>query len=306
MLTATDNKMLEEIAGLHGIPQGAYNIRKDGVGIARQSVKGIDIIPKEDKPGINIIVAPGITKQSIHIPVILSQPGLSDMVYNTFEIGEDADVLIVAGCGIHNTGNQKSQHDGIHEFFVHKNAKVRYVEKHYGEGGETSERVLNPTTILHLDEGAYVEMEMVQVRGVTNTERKTEIYQAEQSRTVVNERLLTHGKQYAVSEITVHMQGDNSSAEILSRSVAQDDSVQVFKAGLIGYTKCKGHVACDSIIMNNADIRSMPELWAKSGDAELTHEASIGKLAGDQILKLMTFGLSEEEAIKRLLDGYLK
>lgn len=301
----TERHLLKEIADLHEIPQGAFNIRKDGQGVARQSSAGITITPKTDKPGIDVTIDPGITNQSVHIPVIMTMPGL-DVVYNTFEIGEGADVLIVAGCGIHCGGDVKTQHDGIHEFFIRKGAKIRYVEKHYGEGGGTGERILNPVTVLHLEEDAVAELEMIQVRGVTNTVRKTEIYQAAHSRIIVNERLLTHETQHAVSDIVVHLEGANSSAEVQSRSVAQDQSVQVFKASLIGYGPCKGHVACDSIIMGTADIRSKPELWAKSADAELTHEASIGKLAGDQIMKLMTFGLTEEEAVRTLLEGYLK
>lgn len=306
MLSVIDKHILKEVAGLHDIPQGAYNIRKNGAGLARQSVEGIAIIPKTDRQGIDIVVEPGITGQSVHIPVILTDPGLHDVVYNTFEIGAGADVLIVAGCGIHNASSEKSQHDGIHEFFIRKGARIRYVEKHYGEGGGTGERVLNPVTILHLEEGASAELEMVQIRGISNTQRKTEVHQGAYSRLIVNERLLTHEQQYAYSDIVVHLEGEHSSAEVQSRSVGQDQSVQVFKVGLIGYGPCKGHVACDSIIMGSADIRSQPELWAKSADAELTHEASIGKLAGDQIIKLMTFGLSEEEAIRTLLEGYLR
>lgn len=305
LFNETERHLLKEIADLHEIPQGAYNIRKDGKGVARESSPGITITPKTDKPGIDIVVEPGITNQSVHIPVIMTMPGL-DVVYNTFEIGEGADVLIVAGCGIHCGSGEKTEHDGIHEFFVRKGAKIKYVEKHYGEGGGTGERVLNPLTIVHLEEDAVAEMEMVQIRGVSHTERKTEVYQGAHSRLILNERLLTHENQHATSEIIAHLQGEHSSAEVQSRSVAQDQSVQIFKASLIGYGPCKGHVACDSIIMGKADIRSQPELWAKSADAELTHEASIGKLAGDQIVKLMTFGLTEEEAIRTLLEGYLK
>ena len=304
-LNAIDERLLKEIANLHGIPQGAYNIRKNGQVLARESVNGIEISPKTSRPGIDITISPNTVNQSVHIPVIVTESGLHDVVYNTFEIGAGSDVLIVAGCGIHTSGG-KSQHDGIHEFFVRKGAKIKYVEKHYGAGGERAERVLNPVTILHLEEGAVAELEMIQIRGIDNTERKTEVHQAASSRLVMNERLLTHEEQRGVSEITVHLEGENASAEVLSRSVGQDRSIQTFKAALIGYTRCKGHLSCDSIIMGQADIRSLPELWAKSAEAELTHEAAIGKLAGDQIVKLMTFGLTEEEAIRTLLEGYLK
>jgi Fe-S cluster assembly scaffold protein SufB len=305
-LNAIDEQLLREIANLHGVPSGAYNIRKNGSALARESVEGINIVPKADKPGININISPGVVNQSVHIPVILTEGGLNDVVYNTFDVGAGSDVLIVAGCGIHNSSAKNSQHDGIHEFFIHRGAKIRYIEKHYGEGGGTGKRILNPVTILHLEEGATAELELVQVRGVDNSIRKTEVDVAAQGHLLINERLLTHENQQAVSEITVHLKGEGSSGEVLSRSVAQNESTQIFKVGLVGYTNCKGHVSCDSIIMDKADIRSQPELWAKSAAAELTHEAAIGKLAGDQIIKLMTFGLTEEEAVKVLLAAYLK
>lgn len=304
-LNALDKDLLREIADLHSVPQGAYNIRKNGAAIGRESKAGITITPKEDQPGIDVRIDPGTIDQSVHIPVILTIPDLHDVVYNTFEIGADSDVLIVAGCGIH-TSSGKSRHDGIHEFYVRKGAKMRYVEKHYGAGGGTAERILNPVTIIHLEEGAIAELEMVQIRGIDNTDRKTEVYQGAQSRLIMNERLLTHEKQRANSEIIVHLQGDGSNAEVLTRSVGQDQSVQIFKAALIGYGKCKGHLSCDSIIMGEADIRSLPEIWAKNAEAELTHEAAIGKISGEQITKLMTFGLNEEEAVRTLLEGYLR
>ncbi len=304
-LNALDKELLREIADLHSVPQGAFNIRKNGAAIGRESKAGITITPKEDRPGIDVIIDPGTIDQSVHIPVILTIPDLHDVVYNTFEIGANSDVLIVAGCGIH-TSAGKSRHDGIHEFYIRRGARIRYVEKHYGSGGGTAERVLNPVTILHLEEGAIAELEMVQIKGIDNTDRKTEVYQEAQSRLIINERLLTHENQKANSEITVHLKGEGSSSEVLTRSVGQDQSVQIFKASLIGYGKCKGHLSCDSIIMGEADIRSQPEIWAKSSEAELTHEAAIGKLSGEQITKLMTFGLSEEEAVRTLLEGYLR
>ena len=304
-LNALDKELLKEIADLHSVPQGAFNIRKNGAAVGRESKAGITITPKEDRPGIDVRIDPGTIDQSVHIPVILTIPDLHDVVYNTFEIGADSDVLIVAGCGIH-TSSGKSRHDGIHEFYVHKGAKMRYVEKHYGTGGGTGERVLNPVTIIHLEDEAIAELEMVQIRGIDNTDRKTEVYQGAQSRLIMNERLLTHEKQHANSEIIVHLQGEGSNAEVLTRSVGQDHSVQIFKASLIGYGKCKGHLSCDSIIMGEADIRSLPEIWAKNAEAELTHEAAIGKISGEQIIKLMTFGLNEEEAVRTLLEGYLR
>ena len=305
-LNAVDKELLEAIAELHGIPHGAYNIRKDGQALARSSTAGITIEPKADKPGIDVQVEPDVQGQSIHIPVILTQTGLNDLVYNTFDIGAGSDVTIVAGCGIHNPSEEKSQHDGIHEFFLRAGARMRYIEKHYGQGEGTGKRVLNPVTIIHLEEGAYAELELIQVRGIEHTVRKTKAWVGPKAHLLLNERLLTHGDQTADSSVTVHLQGNDCIGELLSRSVAQDRSKQIFRAELIGEAKSKGHVACDSIIMGSAEIKALPALLAKSSEAELTHEAAIGRLAGDQIMKLMTFGMDEQEAIDTLLAGYLR
>lgn len=305
-LNAIDEQLLKEIADLHGVPQGAYNIRKNGQALARMSTPGITIQSKTDKPGIDIIVDPGIVNQSVHIPVILTAEGMNDLVYNTFEIGAGSDVLIVAGCGIHNASGQTSQHDGIHEFFVRAGARMKYVEKHYGEGGGTGDRILNPVTLIHLEEGAYAEIELVQVRGISHTNRKTEVWVGPHAHLLMNERLMTHEDQDADSEVKVYLEGDGSAGEVLSRSIARDRSKQFFRVEMIGDGKVKGHVACDSIIMDQAQIQALPALIAKNSEAELTHEAAIGKLAGDQIAKLMTFGLSEQEAVDTLIAGYLR
>ncbi|HHU30821.1 MAG: SufD family Fe-S cluster assembly protein [Bacillota bacterium] len=305
MLNAIDRKLLLEIADLHSIPQGAFNIRKDGQGVARNTTANIDIVTKEDKPGIDVLIRPGTKGESVHIPVILSQ-GLSDLVYNTFEIGEEADVLIVAGCGIHNPGSRKAQHDGIHEFFVRKGAKMKYIEKHYGEGKGSGERVLNPKTIIEVEENGVAELEMIQIRGVDRTKRDTEVRLHKNARLIVTERLLTTSRQEAESNITVKLLGEGSTAQIISRSVAQDESRQIFHLNLHGYAKCRGHIQCDSIIMQQAKVSSIPEIAAYHSDAELIHEAAIGKINSEQLLKLMTLGLTEEEAEETILQGFLK
>lgn len=305
-ITSIDKDMLLAVADLHELPSGAYNIRKNGQGIARHCTEAIQIIPKTDKDGIDINIAPHTVKQSVHIPVIIAESGLSDLVYNDFHIGEGSDVLIVAGCGIHNSGSKKSQHDGIHTFYVGKNAHVKYVEKHYGQGEGTGERVLNPQTIIYLQEGASIELETVQLRGVDSTLRYTEVHAAEKAEAIVTERLLTHGQQRAESKMEVFLDGDASSARIVSRSVAQDDSQQIFYPCLTGNAACFGHVQCDSIIMGNARVSSIPAISANCIDAQLIHEAAIGRIAGDQLLKLMTLGLTEEEAEERILKGFLK
>lgn len=304
MLTDLDKKILQEIAGLHGQPPGAFNIRKDGAAIERHSLPGIEIIPKKDKPGIDVIVAEK-KKGTVHIPVILTATDQSDLVYNTIEIGAGADIELVAGCGIHNPGHKSARHDGIHEIFVRKGARLKYSEKHYGEGEGTGKRVLNPKTVLVIEAGAHVELELIQIRGVDDTVRITEAKVETGGRLFMYERLLTNADQSAHSDIVVELFGDDSTARIISRSVAQDSSVQIFKPRLIAYGSGRGHVECDSIIMDKATVRSIPEIWAKNAEAELVHEAAIGKIAGDQLIKLMSLGLSEKEAEEKIINGFL-
>ena len=301
-----DSLLLEEIAGMHDIPMGAYNIRKNGEGLSRRSTANIEIKSKTDKPGIDIIIAPGTVNESVHIPVIITETGVDDLVYNDFYVGDGADVLIVAGCGIHNSGSSKSQHDGIHTFHIGKNAKVKYVEKHYGEGEGTGERILNPVTEVHQQEGSVCEMEMVQIRGVDSTKRDTTSTLEAGAKLIVTERLLTHGRQEAYSDIEVLLNGENASAQIVSRTVAQNDSKQVFHYNAVGNAKCRAHVQCDSIIMDGATVSSIPAITANCADAQIIHEAAIGRINNDQLIKLMTFGMSEEEAEEVIIGGFLK
>lgn len=305
MLNAIDKKLLAEVADLHEIPQGAFNIRKNGQGVERHTTANIDIVTKKDKPGINVMIKAGTKGESVHIPVILSQ-GMDDLVYNTFEVGENADVLIVAGCGIHNPGSQKAQHDGIHEFFLRKGAKMKYVEKHYGEGDGTGARVLNPKTIIEVEENGIAELEMIQIKGVDKALRETEVRLHKNARLIVTERLLTYLDQTAESNITVNLVGDDASAQIISRSVAQNNSRQLFHLNLRGYSKCRGHIQCDSIIMDSAQVSSVPEISAFHSDAQLIHEAAIGKIASEQLVKLMSLGMTEKEAEDTILQGFLK
>jgi len=305
MLDIVDKKLLSEVADLHEIPQGAYNIRKNGEKLSRNTTANIDIVTKAEKPGIDIIVKPGTKNESVHIPVILSE-SMDDLVYNTFEIGEDSDVLIVAGCGIHNSTDEKASHDGVHEFFVRRGAKMKYVEKHYGEGDGSGKRILNPTTIIDVEEDATAELEMVQIRGVDTTKRDTLIKLHKNSRLIISERLLTYLDQEAESIVTVELLGDGSTAQVISRSVAQDDSKQVFHLNMRGYCECRGHIQCDSIIMHNARVSSIPEITAYSEGAQLIHEAAIGRIASEQLTKLMCLGLTEKEAEDTILQGFLK
>ena len=297
--------LLEQVAGLHEMPAGAYNIRANGQSVDRSTTAHIDIVTKEDKQGIDIVIKSGTKKESVHIPVVLSQSGLTEMVYNDFHVGDDCDVTIVAGCGIHNSGDSDSRHDGVHSFYIGKNSHVKYVEKHYGSGDGRGNRIMNPETKVEVGENSFMEMETVQIKGVDSTRRLTSAKLADGARIVVTEKLMTHGTQTAETSFQVDLDGTGSSANIISRSVARDDSRQVFYSKINGNNCCKGHSECDGIIMDRAKISAIPEITAHHLDAELIHEAAIGRIAGDQILKLLTLGLTEEEAEEKILEGFL-
>ncbi|MBP5611075.1 MAG: SufD family Fe-S cluster assembly protein [Clostridia bacterium] len=304
-LNELQKKILEEVADLHKIPEGAYNIRSDSKSVGRRSTENIEIIPKTDVSGLDIRIRPGTKHESVHIPVILTESGLRETVYNDFYIGEGADVLIVAGCGIDNCGEQNSQHDGIHRIFLERGASVRYVEKHYGQGDGRGKRILNPVTEATLAEGASMEMEMVQIKGVDDTDRKTVAKLGAGAKLVVRERLMTHGEQRALSTYDVSLDGAGASADVVSRSVAKDNSFQRFDAKIVGNAESRGHTECDSIIMDNGRILAVPALEANNVDAALVHEAAIGKIAGAQLIKLMTLGLTEREAEEQIVNGFL-
>jgi len=305
MLTDIQKKILEEVADLHSVPTGAYNFRINGQKEGRNTTANIDIVSKTDVSGIDIIIKPGTKKESVHIPVVISESGMTETVYNDFYVGEDSDVLIVAGCGIDNCGKQDSEHDGVHRFHIGKNARVRYVEKHYGSGDGEGKRILNPKTEVYMDEGSYCEMEMVQIKGVDSTERDTVAELKAGAKLIVKERLMTHGDQHAVSGYKCYLNGDGAVADVVSRSVARDRSFQKFEAVIIGNAPSKGHTECDAIIMDDAKVLSVPALEANNVDAELLHEAAIGKIAGEQLIKLMTFGLTEQEAEEQIINGFL-
>ena len=306
MLDDIQKDMLREIADLYKIPKGAYNIRANSTSVARNTTANIDIVTKEDKSGIDVIIKPGTVNEAVHIPVVISETGIKETVYNDFYIGEGSDVTIIAGCGIHNCGGQDSEHDGVHRFFVGKNAKIRYIEKHYGEGDGQGKRILNPVTEVYQEDGSYVEMEMVQIKGVDSTLRTTKAELKDGAKMIVHERLMTHGDQMATSVYHVDLNGANSSADVSSRSVARDTSVQSFEASLSGNNICHGHAECDAIIMDKARVISIPKLDANCVDAALIHEAAVGKIAGEQLVKLMTLGLTEAEAEEQIITGFLR
>ena len=298
--------LLKMIADIDGTPVGAYNIRANGALSSRSITENINIREKEDGNGIEIIIKSGTKGEKVHIPVIISQSGLTEVVYNDFIIGEDCDVEIVAGCGIHNCGSEESRHDGIHSFFVGKNAKVKYVEKHLGTGDGDGERNMNPTTVINIAEGGYMEMETTQIEGVDSTKRVTKARLQKDATLVVHEKLMTHKNQYAETDFVVDLDGENSSANVVSRSVAKDNSSQLFLSTINGNNICNGHTECDAIIMDKAHVSAVPKITANHIDASLIHEAAIGKIAGEQLIKLMTLGLTEQQAEEQIVNGFLK
>ena len=305
-MDAIEKNLWKEVAELDALPVGAYNIRANGGLAGRNTTANIDIVTKTDKPGIDIFIKPGTKNESVHIPVIISRTGLKDLVYNDFHIGADCDVTIIAGCGIHNCGGGDAQHDGIHTFWLDKNARLRYVEKHYGEGDGRGKQVMNPTTIVHLGEGAHMEMETTQISGIDDTIRKTGGDLAAGASLVVHEKIMTTGDQKAVTDFNVDLNGDGCSANVVSRSVAKDTSVQEFISRINGNCACAGHTECDAIIMDHAKVLASPQLTANHIDASLIHEAAIGKIAGEQLIKLMTLGLTEQQAEEQIVNGFLK
>lgn len=305
-LNSMEKHMLKQIADIESVPMGAYNIRENGKGIMRQTTANIDIVTKQDKPGIDIYIKENTKNESIHIPVILTEGGFNDIVYNDFYVGKNADVVIVAGCGIHNSTCQTAEHDGIHAFYLEEGAHVKYIEKHYGEGDGSGMRILNPETIIHLKKGATLEMETVQIKGVDSTIRTTNAVLEDDTNLVISERIMTHGHQTAKTIFNVDLNGKNSSTHVASRSIAKDNSTQEFISNVNGNEECFGHVECDAIIMDHAKVISTPKIVANHIDASLVHEAAIGKIAGEQLIKLMSLGLTEQEAEEQIINGFLK
>ena len=301
-----DKELLKEIADIDENISGAYNIRKNGKGIERKITENINIVTKEDVSGIDIYIKENTKKEFVHIPVIITESGLKDVVYNDFYIGKNADVVIIAGCGIHNDHHEDSEHNGIHRFFLDEGAKVKYIEKHYGEGKGKGKRILNPVTEVYLKDGSYLEMESVQIKGVDSTIRTTKAVLEDNTNFVISEKIMTHGNQVAKTLFNVELNGENASAQVTSRSVAIDKSVQEFTSNVVGNSKCFGHVECDAIIKDKAKVIAIPQIVANNVEANLIHEAAIGKIAGEQLTKLMTLGLNEKQAEEQIIKGFLK
>lgn len=299
-----EKQMLAEIADLHGVPVGSYNIRKNGKSVGRVTSADVDIVSKTNKNGIDVIIKQNVKNKSVHIPVIVTESGINDLTYNDFYIGDNAEVLIVAGCGVHTTNNVESGHNGIHSFYIGKNAKVKYVEKHLGMGSD-AKKILNPTTNIVMESGSEFEMETIQLGGVTYSNRVTTAKLKRDAKLLVKEKILTTESQQAITKFKVDLVGENSSVNVISRSVAKDQSKQKFVSKIIGKNSCFGHVECDGIILDKARIISVPEIDAADVNASLVHEAAIGKIAGEQMVKLMSLGLTETEAEDLIIKGYL-
>lgn len=305
-LDKIQRSLLEQVADIHEVPQGAYSLRINGQLFGKNSSEHIKIEKKSDKPGIDIYIEAGTKNESVHIPVLLSQTGLRELVYNDFHIGEGADITIVAGCGIHNSGSQESEHSGIHAFYVGKNARVKYIEKHYGDGDGNGKNIMNPTTVVNIEEGGYMEMETAQIKGVDSTNRTTTARLADRATLIIHEKIMTHGTQFAETHFEVDLDGVDCGTHVVSRSVAKDDSKQLYCSNVRGNNRCSGHTECDAIIMDNASVSAIPEISANHVDASLIHEAAIGKIAGEQLIKLMTLGLTEKEAEEEIINGFLE
>jgi len=301
-----ETNLLKEISDIDGEIEGAYNIRKNGQGIERKVTEDVNIVTKTEKSGIDIYVRKNAKSALVHIPVIITESGIKDVVYNDFYIGENASAIIIAGCGIHNDHNHDSEHNGIHRFFLEKGANVKYIEKHYGEGDGKGKRILNPVTEIHLKEDATLEMESVQIKGVNFSIRTTKANIDQGANLVVSEKIMTHGEQLAETYFEVYLNGEDASSHVTSRSVATEKSKQKFISKVFGNTKSFAHVECDAIIKDNATVVAIPEITANHVDANLIHEAAIGKIAGEQLQKLMTLGLTEKEAEEQIISGFLK
>lgn len=305
-MNGTEKNLLEMISDVSQTFDGAFNIRLNGKLDSRNVTDNINIVSKNDNPGIDIFVKPDTKGETVNIPVLICGTGIEDTVYNDFFIGENADVIIVAGCGINNCGEDESRHDGIHTFHIGKNARVKYIEKHLGEGDGNGGKIMNPTTVVNIAEGGYMDMETSQIKGIDSTRRSTSVTLADNASIVIHEKIMTHGTQFAETSFTVELNGKSSSADVVSRSVAKGKSRQKFFSDINGNNECSGHSECDAIIMDEGVVTSVPSITANSTDAALIHEAAIGKIAGEQIIKLMTLGLTEAEAEEHIVAGFLK
>ena len=299
-------ELLKQVSDYKGEFKGAYNIREDGGCVGRQSSEHIKIEPKPDGSGLEIHISPEAQKETVYIPACVTRGNVNDLVYNDFFVGEGADVTIVAGCGVHTDNEGEAEHDGIHRFFLEKGAHVLYKEKHVGTGTGIGLKKINPVTDMELKEDAVMEMDTIQIGGVDLTKRSTKAVLGARAKLIIHERIMTDGEEQASTDFEVEMQGEDSGVDLISRSVAKDHSYQEYHSKIRGNCRCTGHSECDAILIGEGKVNAAPELFAGDIDASLIHEAAIGKIAGEQIVKLRTLGLTEEEAEKKIVEGFLR
>lgn len=287
--------------------RGAINIRKDGKKVERKNTEFVTIESKTGEfDGLDVYVKADAKDAEVHMPVILTVPGLIDRVYNDIYVGDGAEVTIIAGCGLHNDGCSNAKHEGTHRLHIGKNAKVRYIEKHFGFGEGTGERIINPRMTIELGENSKLEIDSSQIKGIDSTVRQTLADLSAGSKLIVSEKIMTHGKQHAETDFRVNLDGEDSISRITSRSFVTEESSQRFISHMIGNNKCRGRVECDAMLKDNGKVTSIPEITANHLDAYLVHEATVGRIAGDQLKKLMSLGLTEKEAEEEIIKGFLK
>ena len=299
-------EILKQVSDWNGTFKGAYNIREDGGCVGRQSSENIKIESKADGSGLEIHISPKAQKETVYIPACVTRGNVNDLVYNDFYVGEGADVTIVAGCGVHTDNEGEAEHDGIHRFFLERGAHVLYKEKHVGTGTGIGLKKINPVTDMELKEDAVMEMDTIQIGGVDLTKRSTKAVLGARAKLIIHERIMTDGEEQASTDFEVEMKGEDSGVDLISRSVAKDHSYQEYHSKIRGNCRCTGHSECDAILIGEGKVNAAPELFAGDIDASLIHEAAIGKIAGEQIVKLRTLGLTEEEAEKKIVEGFLR
>ena len=298
--------LLSILSDWKGEFKGAFNIREDGGCAGRQSSANIKIESKKDLPGLDIHIKPGTKGETVYIPACVTHGNIDDVVYNDFFVGEGADVVIVAGCGVHTDNEEEARHNGIHRFFLDKGAKVLYKEKHIGTGNGEGIKRIDPVTDIELGEDSVLEMDTVQLSGVDKTTRTTRGKLGARAKLIIKERIMTDDDETATTDFEVSLDGEDSGVDLISRSVARDNSYQEYHSVIEGNCRCTGHSECDAILVGNGRVNAVPELYAGNIDASLIHEAAIGKIAGEQITKLRTLGLTEEEAEAKIIEGFLK
>ena len=298
-------KMFKEMFGDVDTSNVAMNIREDAQTCQRRNSENVIITGLKDNTGLKIHVLSSAKGEEVFIPAIVTKSNITDEVRNDFYIDSGAEVIIQAGCALHTDGNGESTHNGNHHFYIGEGAKVTYNEKHFGEG-TNAKKTISPSNVIVLEKNAYLKMDTIQTDGVSYTNRTTKATVKAGARLEINERIQTQNDQQSISNIDIDAIGDGASIDIVSRSVAKDDSVQTLKTNITANSVCTGHSECDTILVGNGKATSIPALVANNPKASLVHEAAIGRISQQQIEKLQTLGLDEEEAEHYIIKGFLR